>query len=161
MSVDPASFFRAARKKDTNGPLERGFTPMKTVLFVCVGNSCRSQMAEAFFNEMAPEGWRGISAGTRPAEAVSSEASEAMGELGIDMEGARPKGLTPEMLEDAERIITMGCGVGETCPALFDREGIEDWGLEDPRGKTMEEVRRVRDEIRGRVEALVRSLQSI
>jgi arsenate reductase len=122
---------------------------MRTVLFVCVGNAGRSQMAEALFNQAAGGKARAISAGTRPAEAIDPRAVQAMQEIGIDISGNKPKTLTMEMLEQADRVITMGCGVEGVCPASFVE--TEDWQLEDPKGKPIGEVRRIRDEIRARV----------
>ena len=122
---------------------------MRTVLFVCVGNAGRSQMAEAFFNQLAGEKARAVSAGTKPAGAVDPKTIEVMREVGIDISAAKPKALTMEMLEQADRVVTMGCGVEGVCPASFVE--TEDWQLEDPKGKPIEEVRRIRDEIRARV----------
>ena len=122
---------------------------MKTVLFVCVGNAGRSQMAEAFFNQAAGGKARAVSAGTKPASGVDPRTVEVMREVGIDISGNKPKALTMEMLEQADRVITMGCGVEGVCPASFVQ--TEDWQLEDPKGKPIEEVRRIRDEIRARV----------
>ena len=122
---------------------------MRTVLFVCVGNAGRSQMAEAFFNQLAGEKARAVSAGTKPAGAVDPKTIEVMREVGIDISAAKPKALTMEMLEQADRVITMGCGVEGVCPASFAR--TEGWQLEDPKGQPIEEVRRIRDEIRARV----------
>ncbi|HJX13336.1 MAG TPA: arsenate reductase ArsC [Dehalococcoidales bacterium] len=129
---------------------------MKTVLFVCVHNSGRSQMAEAFFNKLARGRARAISAGTRPAVHTDRNVVQAMREIGIDIRRQRPKVLTLEMMEKADRVITMGCGAEETCPASF--VPTEDWNLDDPEGKSPEEVRRIRDEIQNRVAALVREL---
>jgi len=126
---------------------------MRTVLFVCVGNSGRSQMAEAFFNHMAGGKARAISAGTKPASAVDPRTIEVMREVGIDISGAKPKALTMEMLDRADRVVTMGCGAEGVCPASFVE--TEDWQLEDPKGKSLEEVRRIRDEIRTRVTRLL------
>ena len=119
------------------------------MLFVCVGNAGRSQMAEAFFNQAAGGKARAISAGTKPADAVDPQTIEVMREVGIDISGNKPKALTMEMLEQADRVVTMGCGVEGVCPASFVE--TEDWQLEDPKGKPIEEVRRIRDEIRTRV----------
>ena len=129
---------------------------MKTVLFVCVRNAGRSQMAEAFFNILARGKARAISAGTRPAERVNPTVAAAMKEIGIDISRKRPRALTLAMMEKADRAITMGCGVAETCPASFVPS--EDWQLEDPEGRPLEEVRKIRDDIRARVERLVREL---
>jgi len=122
---------------------------MKRVLFVCVHNSGRSQMAEAFFNQLAKGKALALSAGTDPADALESTVVEAMREVGIGMRGQRPKALTAKMLERADRVVTMGCGVEGVCPASFVE--TEDWGLADPKGKSLEQVREIRDEIRKRV----------
>ncbi len=113
-------------------------------------------MAEAFFNRLAAGKAMAISAGTVPAEKVNPTVVRVMAELGIDISQQKPKTLTFEMVESADRAITMGCGVEETCPASFIP--TEDWGLEDPEGKPIEEVRRIRDEIKTRVEALIKGL---
>lgn len=129
---------------------------MKKVLFVCIHNAGRSQMAEAFFNKMARGKATATSAGTRPAAHKDKGVVEAMREIGIDIRQQKPKALTLEMMENADRVITMGCGVEETCPASF--VPTEDWQLDDPEGKSPEEIRKIRDEIKVRVEALVREL---
>ena len=126
---------------------------MKTVLFVCVGNAGRSQMAEAFFNRLANGRARAISAGTKPAGAVDAQTIEVMREVGIDISKAKPKALTMEILDQADRVVTMGCGAEGVCPASFVES--EDWQLEDPKGKPIEEVRRIRDEIRAGVTRLL------
>lgn len=133
---------------------------MQQVLFVCVHNAGRSQMAEAFFNRLAAE--RGlpaaaVSAGTAPGAAINPTAAAAMAELGIGMEGYRPKLLTPALAAGADRIITMGCGVeAQMCPA--GTYISDDWGLPDPHGQGIEGVRAVRDAVRERVAALVEEL---
>lgn len=132
---------------------------MKTVLFVCVHNSGRSQMAEAFFNRIAGGGIKAVSAGTKPAEDINPLVVQAMSELGIDISEQRPKALTLELMEQADRAITMGCGVEETCPASF--VPTENWELDDPEGKTLEEIRKIRDDIKARVEDLVNSFESL
>jgi arsenate reductase len=128
---------------------------MKTVLFVCVGNSGRSQMAEGFFNHLANGKARAISAGTKPASAVDPKTIEVMREVGIDISAARPKALIMEMLDQASRVVTMGCGAEGVCPASFVE--TEDWQLEDPKGKPIEEVRWIRDQIRAKVMKLLES----
>jgi arsenate reductase len=129
----------------------------RTVLFVCVHNAGRSQMAEAFTNKLARErglAVRGESAGTDVGTRINPLAVEAMGELGISMEGQAPKQLTQEMADSASRVITMGCGVDATsCPARIHLS--EDWGLDDPAGQSIEKVRAIRDQIRERVEAML------
>lgn len=133
---------------------------MKTVLFVCVHNAGRSQMAEAMLNHLAAERGlqvRGESAGTVPGAQVNPSAAEAMEEVGISLEGHRPKVITQEMVDRADRVVTMGCGVdAAACPARIFV--AEDWGLDDPAGKDLEQVREIRDEIRQRVERLLDQL---
>lgn len=129
---------------------------MNQVLFICVGNSSRSQMAEAFFNHLAQGRAQAVSAGTEPARALDPNAVAVMAELEIDMSGQSPKLLTQEMVDSATRVISMGCGVQESCPAWAQPD--EDWDLDDPHHQPIEVVRRIRDQIRERVEALVREL---
>jgi arsenate reductase len=130
---------------------------VKTVLFVCVHNAGRSQMAEAFTNHRAKErglAIQGISAGTVAGSEINPDAVAVMREIGISMAGQTPKPLTQEMADRADRIITMGCGVdAEACPARIHLS--EDWGLDDPKGQPIEKVRQIRDQIRERVEALL------
>jgi arsenate reductase len=130
---------------------------VKTVLFVCVGNSGRSQMAEAFFNHYAGGKAKAISAGTEPAPAVSRTAVEAMREVDIDISRKKPKPLTPEMIDQSNLVITMGCGTGTACPASWVE--TRDWALEDPKDKPIEKVREIRDEIKTRVVNLLRELK--
>jgi arsenate reductase len=127
---------------------------MKTVIFACVHNAGRSQMAAAFFNELAPAGIaRAESAGTNPGSRVHPEVVEVMKEVGIDLSSATPQKLTTELASGAQMLITMGCG--DECPVV---PGVvrDDWPLDDPKGRSLDEVRRIRDEIRGRVEMLLR-----
>jgi len=126
---------------------------MKRVLFVCVGNSGRSQMAEAFFNHFRGGSSLALSAGTRPATSVSRTAIAAMAELDIDISAQRPKPLTRQMIQQADRIIAMGCDVAESCP--IGLHASKDWGLGDPQGQPLEKVRLIRDQIRERVLALL------
>ena len=122
---------------------------MQTVIFACVHNAGRSQMAAAFFNALAnPDKARAISAGTEPGTQVHPEVLEAMKEIGIDLSEARPQRLTHELAEGADTLITMGCG--DKCPVV---PGLKrgDWPLEDPKGKPVERVREIRDEVRERV----------
>lgn len=130
----------------------------KTIVFVCVHNSGRSQMAEAFFNQIAQGKAFAISAGTQPGDKVNPVVVEAMQEIGIDISSNKPKMLTMEMVEKADKMITMGCGAdaGGLCPASFIE--TEDWALEDPKGKSLEQVRIIRDEIRTRVRKLVKEM---
>ena len=130
---------------------------MKTILYVCVHNAGRSQMAEAFTNYLARE--RGLpvraeSAGTVAGTAINPQAEAAMAEIGIPLTGQFPKQLTQEMADLADRVITMGCGVeAEACPARIHLS--EDWGLDDPKGQSVETVRAIRDQIRTKVESLL------
>lgn len=130
---------------------------MKIYLFVCVHNAGRSQMAEAFVNRLAKEhnlDVRGVSAGTVAGTDINPTAREVMAELGISMDGQTPKQLTPDLIAEADEILTMGCGVdAEACPARF--YVTDDWGLDDPKGRPIEDVRRIRDEIQARVERLL------
>ena len=129
---------------------------MIKVLFVCVHNSGRSQMAEAFFNHLAKGKAIALSAGTIPAETVDINVVEVMKEKGIDISDKVPKMLTMEMLKNADKVISMGCGVEEVCPATFVE--TEDWELEDPKGKSLDNVRNIRDMILERVVELLKRL---
>ena len=123
------------------------------VLFACIHNAGRSQMAAAWFNELAdPAKARGISAGTEPGTRVHPEVVEAMREVGIDLSRGEPRFLSDELANSASLLITMGCG--EACPHV---PGLrrDDWPLEDPKGKPVERVREIRDDIRQRVLDLV------
>ena len=122
---------------------------MKTVVFACVHNAGRSQMAAALFNDMAnPTFAHAISAGTQPAKQIHPGVVEAMNEVHIDLSSATPQLLTSELAADASLLITMGCG--EECPVV---PGVrrEDWPLDDPKGQPIEKVREIRDQIRARV----------
>lgn len=132
---------------------------MKTVLFACVHNTGRSQMAEAFFNRLAdPTQARAISGGTEPATAMNPTVVAVMQEVGVDLvaEGHRPKIADLDQLREGDRPISMGCGVELACPARLGR--MEDWGLDDPKGQPIEQVRAIRDDIRQRVARLVEEL---
>jgi len=126
---------------------------MKTVLFACVHNAGRSQMAAAWFNLLSDETRaRAISAGTEPGPRVHPEVVAAMREAGVELSGATTSRLTTELAQRAQMLITMGCG--DQCPVV---PGLtrDDWPLEDPKGKPLARVRDIRDEIRQRVEALL------
>ena len=128
---------------------------MPTVLFVCVHNAGRSVMAEAFFNQTTAGRAAGVSAGTIPQDAPHPEVVEAMREVGIDVSNHRGRLLTDELVRSAERVITMGCAVdADACPAVLYAD-VEDWDLDDPKGKDPRTVRRIRDEIRRAVDELV------
>ena len=127
---------------------------MTLVLFACVRNAGRSQMAAAFFNHLSdPERVRAISAGTSPGARVHPEVVTAMREVGLDLEPAQPQRLTPELASSARHLITMGCG--DECPFVPGAE-IDDWPIEDPKGKPEQRVREIRDELRARVEEFIR-----
>jgi arsenate reductase len=126
---------------------------VKTIIFACVHNAGRSQMAAAYFNALAdPAKARAISAGTHPGDRVHPEVIAVMQEDGIDLRAARPRTLTAELAGEAQLLITMGCG--DECPYV---PGVrrDDWPLADPKGQPIERVRAIRDEIRGRVETLI------
>ena len=122
---------------------------MTTVIFACVHNAGRSQMAAAFFNQLADSARaRAVSAGTSPGERVHPEVVAAMREQGIELEGVKPRRLTEALAHDAQLLITMGCG--DDCPYVPGL-GRDDWPLEDPKGKPVERVRAIRDDVRARV----------
>ncbi len=126
---------------------------MKTVVFACVHNAGRSQMAAAFFNRLADPGRaRAVSAGTQPAAHVHPEVVDVMREIGIDLASARPQRLTDELAQGAALLITMGCG--EACPFVPGLRRL-DWNLRDPKGQPIATVRAIRDDIAARVRALV------
>lgn len=126
---------------------------MTIVLFACVHNAGRSRMAEAFFNEMAdPARARAISAGTSPGTRVHPEVVETMREVGVDLTRARPQQLTPDLARRADLLVTMGCG--DACPVAPGVRVI-DWPLPDPKGRSPEEVRAIREDIRTRVADLI------
>jgi arsenate reductase len=126
---------------------------VNTVIFACVHNAGRSQMAAAWFNALADaDKARAVSAGTEPGERVHPEVLEAMREVGIDLGDRKPRKLTDDLARGAQMLVTMGCG--EQCPVV---PGLrrDDWPLEDPKGKPVERVREIREEIRARVAALL------
>ena len=126
---------------------------MKTILFACVHNAGRSQMAAAFFNALADDTYvRAISAGTKPAAKVHPTVVAAMREAGIDLSNARPQRLTPELAGSARMLVTMGCG--EECPFVPGLEVI-DWQIPDPKDQPIERVREIRDEILEHVKILL------
>jgi arsenate reductase (thioredoxin) len=128
----------------------------KTVLFVCVQNAGRSQMAEGFFRKYAPKGLETNSAGTVPTSQTNPIAVEAMKEIGIDISSQKPKDLTEDMMRNATTIVNMGCMDDKYCPVLFLPKVI-DWGIEDPKDKPIEKVREIRDEIEKRVFEIIES----
>ncbi|WP_205471314.1 arsenate reductase ArsC [Nocardioides sp. SYSU D00038] len=126
-----------------------------TVLFVCVHNAGRSQMAAGWLRHLAGDRVTVLSAGSQPAAEVNPVAVEAMAEVGIDLAGAAPAVLTQESVHEADVVVTMGCG--DACP-IFPGKRYEDWVVDDPAGQDLATVRRVRDDVRGRVEGLVADL---
>ncbi len=130
---------------------------MKTVLFVCVENAGRSQMAEAFARHYGKRKVAAESAGTMPAKNVNPMVLQAMKEKGIDLSENHPKIMDLKRAEKADIIITMGCSVEEYCPAPMLKKAV-DWGLPDPKGKSIEEIRKIRDEIEKKVLQLLGDL---
>jgi arsenate reductase len=126
---------------------------VKKIVFACVHNAGRSQMAAAWFNQLANAALaRAVSAGTQPAEHVHPEVLEAMREVNIDLAGVKPRFLDDELARDAAMLVTMGCG--DACPVIAGAQR-DDWPLEDPKGKPPASVREIRDEIRARVLQLI------
>ena len=132
-------------------------TDRPSVMFVCVHNAGRSQMAAGYLTALSDGQVEVRSAGSAPAERINPVAVQAMAEEGIDITAATPKVLTPDAVQASDVVITMGCG--DACP-FFPGVRYEDWELEDPAGKDLETVRRVRDDIRARVETLLKELLS-
>ncbi|MFD6288294.1 arsenate reductase ArsC [Streptomyces sp. NPDC060205] len=132
-------------------------TPLASVLFVCVHNAGRSQMAAGFLNHLAGDRVEVRSAGSIPGNQVNPAAVEAMNEVGVDISDQRPKILTTEAVQASDYVITMGCG--DACP-IFPGKRYLDWDLEDPAGKGVESVRPIRDEIRARIEALIAEIDA-
>lgn len=128
----------------------------KSVLFVCVENAGRSQMAEGFLRKYAPQ-CGVISAGTQPAPQLNPLVAQAMGEIGIDISAQKPKLLTDEMIQNSV-LINMGCMDAKSCPALFVKDVI-DWNVPDPKGKDIAQVRNIRDQIRQQVLSLIKKLE--
>ena len=132
--------------------------PEKKVLFVCVENAGRSQMAEGFFRKYAPKGWVPISAGTRPTPEVNPLAIKAMQEAGVDISAQHPKELSEELIRSAALNVNMGCMDKTECPAVFLGKYL-DWNIEDPKAKPIEQVRKIRDEIESRIKELCKTLE--
>ncbi len=129
----------------------------RTILFVRVENAGRSQMAEGFFNKHAPRGYRAISAGTKSAGKINPLAVQAMKEIGIDITGQKSKIITDDMIRNSAKAVNMGCMDRTDCPLLFLNNPI-DWVIDDPRGKSIEKVREIRDEIERRVKEFAKNL---
>jgi arsenate reductase len=131
----------------------------KTILFVCVENAGRSQMAEGFFNQKYQlKGYRAISAGTRPVSQINRLAVQVMKEVGIDISSQKSKIITEDMIKGSEKSINMGCMDKSKCPVLFINN-VVDWEIEDPKGKPIEKVRKIRDDIERRVREIAESLK--
>lgn len=131
----------------------------KSVLFVCVQNAGRSQMAEGFFKKYAPKEYEGISAGTMPVSEINPLAVEVMREVDIDISGQKSKEITEDMIRNSSKIVNMGCIDKVSCPTLF-LQNLLDWNIEDPKYKQIEKVREIRDEIEQRVKALVADIKN-
>lgn len=137
-------------------PVRCSRTEVSTVLFVCLHNAGRSQMSEALFERAAKGRHTAASAGTIPADQLHPEVIEVMREVGIDLQGREPKALTHELAEHADIIVTMGCG--DNCPVLPGKRYL-DWDLPDPKGRPLDEVRAIRDDIASRVDDLIAALE--
>ncbi len=132
---------------------------MTAIAFACGHNAGRSQMAAAFARALAPPGIKVVSGGVSPAREVNPVVVAAMAEKGIDISGERPRRLTPDEAASADYLITMGCSPDEACPAGY-RGDARDWALSDPKGKPIEEVRKIRNEVEARVRALVDEIRA-
>ena len=131
----------------------------KSVLFVCVQNAGRSQMAEGFFKKYAPKEYEGISAGTMPVSEINPLAVEVMREVEIDISGQKSKEITEDMIRNSSKIVNMGCMDKVSCPTLF-LQNLLDWNIEDPKDKQIDKVREIRDEIEQRVKELVADIKN-
>ena len=131
----------------------------KNILFVCVENAGRSQMAEAFFKKYAKNQFNVISAGTSPSSHLNPVVVSVMNELGIDLENQKPQLLSSSMIENSNKTVNMGCMDKESCPSLFVKD-VDDWNIEDPKGKSIEDVRKIRDQIKNDVLNLLNSIES-
>ena len=127
------------------------------ILFVCVENAGRSQIAEGFFRKYAKE-FEVTSAGTEPTSELNSIVVDVMAEVGIEISNQKPKLLSNEMIQDSFRTVNMGCMDRKSCPSLFVKD-VLDWNITDPKGKTIEEIRRIRDQIKFEVIALIKKLE--
>jgi arsenate reductase (thioredoxin) len=132
----------------------------KTILFVCVENAGRSQIAEGFFKKYASTGFKVQSAGTKPVSQINPLAVQAMREVGIDISKQKSKEITEEMMHSSEPIVNMGCMDKSFCPTILLPKVIE-WNLPDPKGKSIEEVREIRDKIEKRVKEIVAEITTI
>ena len=133
--------------------------PEKTILFVCIENAGRSQMAEGFFNKYAPKGYKAISAGTKPVSQINPLAVEVMREVGIDIGNQKSKAITEDMIRNSAKIVNMGCMERDSCPTLFLHNFL-DRNIEDPKDKPIGKVEEIRNEINQRVKELVAGLKT-
>lgn len=133
-------------------------TDITNILFVCVENAGRSQMAEAFFKKYAPKKFNVISAGTTPSSQLNPLSVKVMNEIGIDLNDQQPKLLSNNMIESSFKTINMGCMDKESCPSLFIKE-VLDWNISHPNEKSIDEVRKIRDQIKTKVMSLIDSLE--
>ena len=131
----------------------------KSVLFVCVQNAGRSQMAEGFFKKYAPKEYEGISAGTMPVSEINPLAVEVMREVNIDISNQISKEIIEDMIRNFSKIVNMGCMDKVSCPTLF-LQNLLDWNIEDPKDKQIDKVREIRDEIEQRVKKLVADIKN-
>ena len=131
----------------------------KNVLFVCVENAGRSQMAESFFKKFTKDRFNVISAGTVPSKNLNPIVVQVMKEIGIDMASQSPETISNSMIDNSFKTINMGCMDKESCPALFVKDVIE-WNIQDPKEKTIEEVRKIRDQIKSEVLNLIKSIDN-
>jgi len=140
-----------------SGQSRKGAEKEKSVLFVCVENAGRSQMAEAFFRKYAPTGYSTVSVGTSPSRKINPIAIQVMKEVGIDISKQKSKIITEDMIRNAAVRVNMGCMDKDSCPTLFIHNLLE-WGVEDPKGKSIDKVRKIRDDIEQRVKQLAADL---
>ena len=131
----------------------------KNVLFVCVENAGRSQMAESFFKKFTKDRFNVISAGTIPSKNLNPIVVQVMKEIGIDMTSQSPKTISNSMIDNSFKTVNMGCMDKESCPALFVKDVIE-WNIQDPKEKTIEQVREIRDQIKSEVLNLIASIDN-
>ena len=134
-------------------------TEPKNILFVCVENAGRSQMAEAFFKKYAKNQFHVISAGTSPSSHLNPVVVSVMNELGIDLKNQKPQLLSSSMIKNSNKTVNMGCMDKESCPSLFVKD-VDDWNIEDPKGKSIEDVRKIRDQIKNHILNLLNSIES-
>jgi protein-tyrosine-phosphatase len=130
----------------------------ENILFVCVENAGRSQMAEAFFRKFAPNRFNVLSAGTTPSSKLNPIVIQVMREIGIDMTHQQPKLLSDSMIKNSSKTVNMGCMDKESCPSLFVKD-VLDWNISDPKEQSLDVVRKIRDEIKFEVLNLIRSLE--